>query len=380
MFAMKLFDRKRRSFFVLIGVVLLAMLFTACGAGGGTTGNGGGTAGPTGGNNGKGCNKIGVLLPESASSDRWEAKDHPLLQKDIEAVVGTGNVFIDNAQGSADTQLTQAESDLTKGACILVVAAHDSAQAASIVAKAKAQQVPVIAYDRLIQSKDLNYYVSFDNVKVGTLQGQYIVAHHKKGDNVVMINGSNTDNNAKLFYQGAMSALSPLYSSKELNKVYDQFTPDWNNDTARTEMDAALTKNHNNVQIAYVANDGMANSVIASLKAQKLNGKVVVTGQDATVAGIHNILAGDQSMTVYKAISKEAQSTADLVKAIINGSGASSIVNGQVATADGTNIPSVLETPVSVDKTNIASTVIADGYVSKSDVCQGIPAGTDGVC
>ena len=150
---------------------------------------------------------------------------------------------------------------------------------------------------------------------------------------------------------------------------------------ARVEMDGVLTANQNNIQIAYVANDGMANSVIASLKAQKLNGKVLVTGQDATVAGIQNILTGDQAMTVYKAIDKEAQGAADLVKAIHDGTDPKALTNGAtVKTKDGTAIPSVLEIPVAVDKTNIKDTVIKDGFVKVADVCKGLPAGAGGVC
>src|SRR6266702_5385416 len=147
-----------------------------------------------------------------------------------------------------------------------------------------------------------------------------------------MINGSMTDNNALLFAQGAHSKLDPLFQAGTLKKVYEQFTPDWDNATAQTEMEAALTANGNNVQIAYVANDGMANSVIAALKAHKLNKKVLVTGQDATVAGIQNILTGDQAMTVYKAITKEADATAQLVAAISNGTDTTSLVNGQQTT------------------------------------------------
>jgi D-xylose transport system substrate-binding protein len=377
---MKLFSQTHRAFTTLAGIVILTTILAACGSA--NTGNGSAPPASSGPVNGKGCTKVGVLLPESASSDRWENKDKPLLTQGIKAVLPSGaTVDYNNAQGSDDTQINQANADLTKGDCILVVAAHDGKIAASIVAKAKAQQVPVIAYDRLIQSADLAFYVSFDNVKVGALQGQYVVDHHKKGDNVVMINGAQTDNNAILFRQGALSKLQPLFDSGELKKVYDQYTPDWNNDTARTEMDQALTAQKNNVQVAYVANDGMANSVIASLKAQHLSGKVPVTGQDATVAGLQNILTGDQGMTVYKAIPKEAQAVADLVKALYSGSDTASLTNGAVTkTSDGASIPSVLETPVTVDKTNITSTVIADGYVTKAQLCQGLPAGAGGIC
>jgi D-xylose transport system substrate-binding protein len=247
----------------------------------------------------------------------------------------------------------------------------------------------VIAYDRLIYSNDLNYYVSFDNTKVGALQGQYIADHYKSyvsagHNNMVMINGSQTDNNALLFSKGAHSVLDPLISSGALKKVYEKFTPNWDNPTAQTEMQAALTANQNNIQIAYVANDGMAGTVIAALKAVKLNGKVLVTGQDATVAGLQNILTGDQAMTVYKAYNKEAGATAQLVAAISNGTGTSSVVNGQttVPVTGGANIPSVLETPVAVDKSNMLTTVIADGQVTKQQLCAGLPAGTNtaGIC
>ncbi len=377
---MKLF--RRRGLTAIIGVMLFSVVLAACGAGGGTTTAPSGPAAPV---NGKGCTKVGILLPETATSARWDGQDRPLLIKDLGAVVGSQNVDYNNAQGSASTQQSQAEADLTKGDCILVLAPSDAVASAAIVAKAKAQNVPVIAYDRLIQSNDLTAYVSFDGVAVGAQQGGYIADHYKdftkSGTNVVMISGSMTDNNALLFSQGAHSKLDPLFTSGALKKVYEQFTPNWDNATAQTEMEAALTANHNNIQIAYVANDGMANSVIAALKAQKLNGKVLVTGQDATVAGIHNILAGDQSMTVYKAIAKEAQASADVVKALIAGTGLASLTNGAtVKNANGVAIPAILEAPVAVDKTNIATTVIADGFVSKSDVCQGIPAGTDGVC
>jgi D-xylose transport system substrate-binding protein len=384
----KLFGRQNKVFAALVGLVLFSVLFAACGS----ANNGGSSSGSSGSGsssvvNGKGCKKVGVLLPETASSARWDSYDRPLLEQDIPQQLPGAHVDYDNAQGSATTQMTQAQADLTKGDCILVVAPSDSIAAAAIVAAAKQKSVPVISYDRLIYSNDLNYYVSFDNVKVGELQGQYIVDHYKSyvssgHNNLVMIDGAQTDNNALLFKKGAHEALDPLISNGTLKNVYETFTPNWDNPTAQTEMQAALTKTQNNVQIAYVANDGMAGTVIAALKAVKLNGKVLVTGQDATVAGLQSILEGDQSMTVYKAINKEAMATAQLVAAISNGSDTSTIVNGQttIPQTGGANIPSVLETPVAVDKTNIASTVLADGFVTKTQLCAGLPAGTGGIC
>jgi len=389
---MKLFGQGRRMFAMMAGLLVFSLLLAACGSS--NTGSSGTT--PTAAaavTNGKNCKKVGVLLPDTASSVRWDQKDRPLLESLIPKQLPGATVDYNNAQGSADVQQTQAQAMLTNGDCILVVAALDSIKAAQIVSLAKAKGVPVIAYDRLIYSPDLAYYVSFDNTKVGALQGGYIAANYKSfvtangTNNTVMINGAQTDNNALLFAAGAHSALDPLFSAGTLKKVYEKFTPDWNNSTAQTEMQAALTSTGNKVAIAYVANDGMANNVIAALKAVKLNGKVLVTGQDATAAGIHNILAGDQAMTVYKKIDLEANGTAQLVAAISMGTDTSTLTAGVVTTipegngaASGVKIPSVLEVPVAVDKTNVATTVIADGFVTAADVCTGLPSGTGGFC
>ncbi len=389
---MKLFGQRRGMFTMMAGILVFSLLLAACGSS--NTGSSGTTPTTAAATNGKNCKKVGVLLPDTASSVRWDQKDRPLLQSLIPKQLPGATVDYNNAQGSADVQQTQAQAMLTSGDCILVLASLDSIKAAAIVSAAKAKNVPVIAYDRLIYSADTAYYVSFDNTKVGALQGGYIASNYKSfvtangTNNTVMINGAQTDNNALLFSAGAHSALDPLFSAGTLKKVYEKFTPDWNNATAQTEMQAALTANGNKVAIAYVANDGMANNVIAALKAVKLNGKVLVTGQDATAAGIHNILAGDQGMTVYKKIDLEANGTAQLVAAISMGTDTSTLTTGVTVAipssggaAAGTKIPSVLEVPVAVDKSNVATTVIADGFVTAAEVCQGIPSGTTGgVC
>jgi D-xylose transport system substrate-binding protein len=383
---MKLFGHGRGMFTMMVGILVFSLLLAACGSS--NTGSSTGTT-PTTAQNGKGCKKIGVLLPETATSARWDNNDRPALQADIPAQLSGATVDYNNAQGSADTQQTQAQAMLTNGDCILVLAPVDSIKAASIVSAAKAKGVPVISYDRLIYSNDTNYYVSFDGVAVGKLQGQYIADHYqsyvsKNGtNNTVMISGSMTDNNALLFSKGAHQALDPLFTAGTLKKVYEQFTPGWDNATAQTEMQAALTANGNKVAIAYVANDGMANNVIAALKAVKLNGKVLVTGQDATVAGLQNILKGDQSMTVYKAIPKEAMATAQLIAALSNGTDSSTLTNGVTVTVPitgGAAVPSILETPVAVDISNIKSTVVADNFVTVSEICAGLPSGTGGIC
>lgn len=338
--------------------------------------------------NGRGCTKIGVLLPE-AYAPRWENKDHPLLVAAITRAIPGVTVDYNNADGFADTQQTEAQADLTHGDCILVLAPVDSIKSAAIVAMAKAKGVPVIAYDRLVYSNDTNSYVSFDGVAVGKLQGDYIAAHYQNyvtangTRNTVVINGAKEDNNALLFSKGAHQALDPLFSSGALKNMYEKFTPGWNTATAEAEMQAALLATSNHIAIAYVANDGMAVSVITALKAVNLNGKVLVTGQDATVAGIQNILRGDQAMTVYKAFTKEASATAQVVAALSTGMGIASLTSGattQIPLSGYGSIPSILQTPVVVDKMNIQSTVIADNFVTVSDICAGLPSGTGGIC
>ncbi len=383
-----LFGRSKRAPFLvaLLAAASLVVLLAGCGSSGGSSTN-------TTPSNGKNCNRVGVLLPETASSPRWEAYDHPLLIKELEANgFSASDIDYANANGDQTVQQTQAESDLTKGDCILIVGPHDSGGAAAIVTAAKKQNVPVIAYDRFIFSDDLNYYVSFDGVAVGKLQGQYIADHYKDPkygvsaghNNIAFIDGSPTDNNATLFAQGAHDILDPLISAGTLKKVYEQFTPNWDPPTGEKEMEAALTANNNNIQLVLSANDDLGGAIIQALAAQKLAGKVLVTGQDATVAGIQRILEGTQAMTVYKPIIKEATAAAQVAAALRDGKSVSSLPGySTIKNPQGNaNIPSVLETPEAVDATNVASTVVADGYVTASQICTGLPAGTnsEGIC
>ncbi len=368
----------------LISAFLLAtLLLAAC--------NSSTTPGPYATQGGKGCTKVGILLPETISSPRWETEDRPLLIQAIKNAIPGVHIDYNNAQNNSNLQEQQAETDLANGDCILIVGAHDSVAAATIVQKARAQNVPVIAYDRMIESDSLNYYVSFNNIEVGELQADYIVSHYQNyaqngstSVNMMMISGSQTDNNALLFSEGAHQVLDPYLAGLKmtdgirLQSLPEIFTPNWDNNIAQSEAAAIL--DNNSIQIAYVANDSMAAGVIAALTAVHLNGKVLVTGQDGTAQGINNILLGYQSMTVYKPISLEAQATGKLVKAIYDGSSTASLINGKTATYDGGLIPSVLETPVLVDSSNILSEIINTGYLTRSQVCMNVPHGTDGVC
>jgi D-xylose transport system substrate-binding protein len=394
---MSLLKSTFRHWLPVFGMLLLASCSgtPSTSGGAGTPGNTAANPGTNAGTNAgsaqftaaKGCKNIGILLPESDSSARYEAYDRPLLEQEIKAAVPGVTIQYSNANNNAATQQNQAEAALTKGACILVIDPNDSEQASVIVQQAKASNVPVIAYDRLIQDPDVAYYVSFDNQKVGELQGQFIADQFasgalglKKGANLVMINGAQTDNNALLFRKGALSKLQPLVDRGDLKLVFDQYTPNWDNARAQSLMEGVLTQTKNNVQIAYAANDGLANTIIAALRTQNLNGKVLVTGQDATATGIQNILAGDQSMTVYKPIAQEAKATARLVAALSQGADTGSLTNGTTELQGGGTIPSVLETPIVVTQKNVADTVIKDGFLTKEQVCQGAPTKAAGIC
>ncbi len=381
---MELSNKRRGGRNILFaGFLLCTLLLAACGSA-----NGGGSTppAPSAKKAGQGCNNIGISLPETNTSYRWDNQDKPALNNDIKAAFPNAKIQYNNAGGDANVQQTQVESMITNGACVLIVAPHDSKQAASIVTSAKQKNIPVVSYDRLINSADLAAYVSFDNVAVGKLQGQYIADHYQQyvtqngTNNAVFINGAQTDNNAILFKQGLHLAVDPLIQGGKLKSAYEQFT-DWTGPTAQTDFEAALTQTGNKVAVAYVANDDMANAVISSLKTKHLDGKVLVTGQDASITGIQNIMTGVQSMTVYKAISKEAQATTDVVKAIVNGQDAASVATAQTKEpVSSANIPTVAETPVAVDKTNIQDTILKDNFWTKDQLCKGLSAGTDNIC
>jgi D-xylose transport system substrate-binding protein len=315
---------------------------------------------------------IVVLLPDSASSARWEADDRRFLEA---AFTAAGVKFtIVNASGDAAKQVTQAEQAITDGAKVILLVNLDSGSGATIIAKAREAGVKVIDYDRLtIEGEGADFYVSFDNVAVGRLQGEGLVkaveAAGLKNPRVAVLNGSPTDNNATLFKQGYDGVINAKFESKEWTKVADESVPDWDNQRALTIFEQILTKEGGKVDAAIAANDGLAGAVIAALANQGLK-PIPVTGQDATVAGIQNILSGAQSMTVYKAIKAEAEAAAALAVALLKGEDTSKLVTG--VTNNGTrDVPSVLLVPVAVTKENIAETVIADGFRTWEEICVG---------
>ena len=349
---------------------LCALSFGVAACGGDDSGGGGGSSSSS--DSGGKADKVAVLLPDTKSSVRWETADRPLLKAAFDQA-GVP-VTIQNAEGDKSTQQQQAEQAITNGAKVLLLVNLDSGSGAAIEANAKSQGVKVIDYDRLTLGGSADYYVSFDNVAVGRLQGQGLVKCLNDSGAakpaIAELNGSPTDNNATLFKRGYDSVLNPLYKSGKAVKVADQSVPDWDNQKALTIFEQMLQKENNKIDGVLAANDGLGNAAISAIKQRKLD-QIPVTGQDATAEGIQNILAGDQCMTVYKAIKKEADAASKLAIALAKGEKPpGGLVNGK--SDDGSRqVPSVLLTPVTVTKDNINDTVIKDGFLKKEEICAG---------
>jgi D-xylose transport system substrate-binding protein len=355
----------KKKYFLILIVLLIFSLVASAGFAGGTnesTSRGMATA------------KIALLLPETKTT-RYETADRPDFEAKMKALDPSVDIIYSNANQNANTQLSQAEAALTNGAQVLVLDPVDSAAAAVIADKAKAQGVPVIAYDRLIlNSTGVDYYISFDNTEVGKLQATSLVDKLNKmmiaKPVIVMINGSPTDNNASLFKQGAHSVFDPLVKAGKLVIAKEYDTPDWSPDQAQNEMQQALTALGNKVDGVYCANDGTASGAIAAMKAAGLNPIPPVTGQDAELAAIQRILVDQQYMTVYKAIKPEAEAAAELAyDLLMHKTVPSSMTGGKTVNNGKMDVPSVLLTPIAVTKSNIKDTVVKDGFWTVQQIC-----------
>jgi D-xylose transport system substrate-binding protein len=341
--------KRRTAWLLLAAAVALALVAAGCGGGGG----GGGP-------------KIALLLPETKTT-RYETQDRPHFEAEVKRLCSDCKIIYQNANQDASNQQSQAESALTQGAKVMVLDAVDAASAGAIVAKANAQKVPVISYDRLITNADLAYYVSFDNVRVGQLQAETLQKKLGNKGTITMINGAPTDNNAKLFKQGAHSVFDK--SGIKIGKEYD--TPDWSPDKAQNEMQQAITALGNNgFQGAYNANDGTAGGAIAAMKSAGINPATKPsTGQDAELAAIQRILAGQQFMTVYKAVKPEAEDAAKLAVALAKKESVPAGLVNRKQNNGKEDVPSVILTPVAVTKDNVKSTVVKDGFWSAAQIC-----------
>ncbi len=305
---------------------------------------------------------IGLLLP-TKQEERW-VRDGDKM-KAMEAELGV-TVDMQYADGDATQQASQATNMLTAGVDVLIIGAVDSAAAATICDEAAKKGVPVVSYDRLIMgTKNVNAYISFDNVAVGRLQGEFITKAVPAGNYIVM-SGSPTDNNAKLFKQGAMEFIQPLIDSGAITVVTDQGVDGWDPKNALTITENALTAAGNDVQAILAPNDGTAGAAIQALDAQGLAGIVPITGQDAELAAAQRIVAGTQSMTVYK--DTRALGDAAMKAAVLLAKGEKLTNADQVVSNDAFDVPSILLVPIAVDKTNIDKHLIDSGYLKKDDV------------
>lgn len=305
--------------------------------------------------------KIGLSL-DTLKEERWQ-HDRDLFVAHATAL--GAEVLVQAANNDETLQNSQAENLLTEGVNVLVVVPHNGKTAATIVDAAHKAGVPVIAYDRLINDCDLDLYISFDNVKIGEMQADYITKRQPKG-NYVLIAGSPTDHNAVMFRQGEMNVLKPLVDKGDIKIVADQWANDWLPVEALKITENALTKNNNQVDAVVVANDGLAGGVVQALNEQDLAGKVLVSGMDGDLAACQRVVAGTQSMTVYKPIKKLAEKAVELAIALAQKqplTDKTTIVNNGKK-----DVPSVLLPAIEVDKDNMDATIIADGFQKKEDV------------
>ncbi|MFI5935662.1 sugar ABC transporter substrate-binding protein [Actinoplanes sp. NPDC051494] len=302
--------------------------------------------------------KVGVILPDTATSQRWDSYDKKYLRAAFDRAGVTAD--IQNAQGDKNQFLTLADGMIADGVTVLMIVNLDAGTGRAVLGRARAAGVHTIDYDRLTPDGGADYHVSFDNVAVGRLQGEGLIKclAGAKADRpmVAALNGSPTDNNATLFAEGYNAVLDPRYADGTFVKGPDESVPAWDNAQAATIFEQMLTE-HRQIRGVLAANDGLSNAVISVLRKQGLNGRIPVTGQDATVQGLRNILAGDQCMTVYKAIEDEAEVAAGLAVALARG-------DREPAT------PTVLLTPQAIYQDNV-NDVVKDGFVTKEQLCTG---------
>ena len=304
--------------------------------------------------------RIGLSM-DTLKEERWQ-KDRDIFVKRAEEL--GAEVLVQAADGKDETQIKQAESLLTQKIDVLVIIPHNSEVSATIVEAAKRQNVPVVSYDRLIRNSEPDLYISFDNEKVGELQAKYLFEKAPQG-NYILIGGAPTDNNAKLLRNGQMKVLQPAIDKGDIKIAADQWARDWLADEALKHTENALTNHSNNVVAVVASNDATAGGAIQALNAQQLSGKVLVSGQDADLAALQRIVAGTQTMTVYKPVSQLAVKAAEAAVALAKKEKVET--NGKVNNGK-IDVPSILLEPISVDKNNLDETVIKDGFQNREDV------------
>jgi D-xylose transport system substrate-binding protein len=341
-------------------VSLSALSVAACGkAGGSDKGSSDASSGSGGGNK-----SIGLLLPENATT-RYEKFDRPLIEAKIKELCADCTVSYDNAAGDATKQAQQVNTMITKGVKVLIVDPQDSVGIESSIKAAVAKGIKVVAYDRLAQGP-ISAYVSYDNEKIGELQGQSLLdAMGSKAtpqSKIVMIDGDPADPNAAMFKAGAHKILDG-----KVNIAYEQ-SGLWKDTVANQKVTAAITQlGKNNIAGVYSANDGMAGGIATALKGAGIS--VPLTGQDAELTGVQRILAGTQAATIYKPYKPEADATAEIAVDLLQGKPITSVADTTATSGSGDKVPAHLIGATAVTKANIKDTVIKDGLYSTGQIC-----------
>jgi D-xylose transport system substrate-binding protein len=306
--------------------------------------------------------KIGLSLP-TQREERW-VKDRQTME--AEAKKKGVDLRVQVTDNDASKQVAQCENLISQGIKVLILAPHDASSASVIIDKASKAGIKVISYDRLVLDSPLDYYyLSFDNLKVGELQGQFITSKVSKGTYVVLA-GSPTDNNAKLFREGAMKYIKPLADKGDIKIVMDQFVKDWQPSEAQKLMEQALTANSNKIDAVLAPNDGTAGGAIQALAAQGLAGKVPITGQDAELSGAIRVAQGTQSMTVFKDTRELGKRAIEMAIDLADGKPIDT--QGRTVFNNKKPIPSVLLEPVIVTKDNLDDVLVKSGYLKKGQV------------
>ncbi|HEX7317921.1 MAG TPA: substrate-binding domain-containing protein [Pyrinomonadaceae bacterium] len=303
---------------------------------------------------------------DTLKEERWN-RDKALVEARAREVGAQLDVQV--ANGDDAVQVNQCNTMLTKGVDVLIVAPHNSEIAASIVQAAHDKGVPVISYDRLIKNSEPDLYVSHQVIKMGEMQGEYALKHVPKG-NYVLIGGAPTDNNAKLLREGQMNILKPAVDRGDVKIISDQYAKEWKAEEAQRLTEDALTKTKNDIQAIVASNDGTAGGAISALDTAGLTGKVLVTGQDAELIAAQRIAKGTQTMTIYKPIKPLADSAVDSAVKLARGealAASDKVNNGKI------DVPSILQAPQAVDKENLMTTVVKDGYHKYEDVYKDVP-------
>lgn len=310
--------------------------------------------------------KIGFAM-DTLKEERWQ-RDHDAFK--AHCVKMNVECIITVADNKADKQANDVDNLLTQKVDVLVIAPHNAIQAASMVDKAKAQGVPVISYDRLIDSDKIDAYISHQVPVIGKKIAEYALQKVPKG-NYVMVYGARTDNNAVIMKKTELEVLQPSIDKKDITVVADDFIPDWKPELALNFAENALTKNNDNIQAFVVSNDGMAGGVVSALEKKGLAGKIVVTGQDAALDALQRIAAGKQTMTVYKPIIPLANTAVEAAIKLANKEKLDTrpFMNDAI----GKEVGAILLEVMTVDKANLMDTVIKDGYAKFEDVYKDVP-------